>query len=690
MTWTIGSHLAVAVAMGLTAAAAQAGPAPFLEFPLAQDMAGASRADAFVWKLSRGDQTSVVVVRAPEFKPETVATAPDTEGQPIALVAISPDGRYVAWQTAENYGGERTYNPADLLVRPQPTIWLAEAKAGAQARKVGPGVVPAFAPDGRLLYRHGADLHAVDTGDAGAGADKVLIPGGAGLHDVVWLKDGRMAFIQDRGGFAFIGLFRAGDDRIDWLVTGPDELGALRVSPDGARIAYLRSPGIGHDKLPDLTASRPVSVDVVDLATRKTRMIWSSAGPAYGTALQDAESALRWDGDDHVLVYAEIDGWARLWSLALGGGAPVAVTPAGCETAESREVGPGRLLVIDNCADLNSRELVDHDLRAGRATRISGQDLVLASLATSGGRYAGFLGGDADTPPLPRVLDLTTGKVIWRQTGADLGWTWRARSPAPVAVTFQAADGVTVRGQLFAARGKGPHPALIYVHGGPPRQMFPAFHYSAYYAGDFAANRALADQGFVVLSVNYRSGIGYGQAFRDDPKRGWRGASEYGDVLAGGQYLTAWTDVDPKRIGIWGGSYGGLLTAQALARNSDLFKAGFAIHGVFDWSWTSDKPGALNASRAFGVNDADRPLAFRSSPVGAIDGWRSPVFLFHGDDDANVDVRETVDLVQRLRAHDVEVRTVIVPGEAHDFVRHATWEMLWGDLSAWFNEKLGR
>lgn len=689
----MGFNIAIAVGAAVLAAAgpSQAAPAaPFLEFPLAEGLTGAAEAEVFVWKLSRGSASSVVVARAPDFKPQIVASATDADGQPIASATISPDGRFAAWQTAESYGGERTYNPANLLVKPQPTIWVAEAKAGAQPRKVGPGVAPAFAPDGRLLYRHAGDLRAIDPTDPTSAADKVLVPGGAGLHDIAWLKDGRMVFVQDRGGYAFIGLLKAGQDRIDWLVTGPDELASPQVSPDETRIAYVRSPGIGHDKLPDLTESRPLSVDVVDLNTRKVRTLWSSPGPAFGTALQDPESALRWDGNDHLVVYAEVDGWARLWSLPLTGAPPSPITPKACETAESRTAGPRRLFVIDNCQDLNRRELVDYDLTTGQGRVVAGGDVVAASLTTAKGRYIGFLGGDADTPPLPRIMDLASGKIVWRQTGEALGWTWRARSKAPQVVEFTAADGVKVRGQLFLPATPGPHPALVYVHGGPPRQMFPAFHYSPYYAGDFATNRALADLGFVVLSVNYRSGIGYGQAFRDDPKRGWRGASEYGDVLAGGRVLAARPDVDPKRVGIWGGSYGGLLTAQALARNSEVFAAGFAIHGVFDWSWPSDKPGALNASRAFGVNDADRPLAFKSSPVGAIDTWRSPVFLFHGDDDANVDVRETVDLVQRLRARNVEVRTVIVPGEAHDFVRHATWERLWGDLSTWFQEKLGR
>jgi dipeptidyl aminopeptidase/acylaminoacyl peptidase len=222
--------------------------------------------------------------------------------------------------------------------------------------------------------------------------------------------------------------------------------------------------------------------------------------------------------------------------------------------------------------------------------------------------------------------------------------------------------------------------------------MFPSFHYMGYYASDYAANRALADRGYVVLSINYRSGIGYGRDYREDPGRSWRGASEYRDVVAGGRFLQARSEVDPQRIGIWGGSYGGLLTGQALARNSDIFKAGVAIHGVYDWSWPSAKPGHLNPSGFFGVSptdEAQKALALKSSPEGAIDGWHSPVLFFHGDQDMNVDVLESVDMARKLRDRGVEVRTTIVPGEAHDFVRHSSWKQLWAESSAFFAEKLG-
>ena len=237
-------------------------------------------------------------------------------------------------------------------------------------------------------------------------------------------------------------------------------------------------------------------------------------------------------------------------------------------------------------------------------------------------------------------------------------------------MTFKAADGWEIHGQLFLPPGQtgARRPAVIFVHGGPSRQMLPGWHYMYYYHNAYGFNQYLASRGYVVLSVNYRSGIGYGRAFRQAPKRGPRGASEYQDVVAGAQYLRARSDVDPARLGIWGGSYGGYLTAMALARNSDLFAAGVDLHGVHDWSAFRRGEGPGGPGRS-----VDTELARESSPVAAVASWRSPVLFIHGDDDRNVAFSQTVDLVGKLREQKVTFEQLIYPDEVHDFLLHRRW-----------------
>jgi dipeptidyl aminopeptidase/acylaminoacyl peptidase len=197
--------------------------------------------------------------------------------------------------------------------------------------------------------------------------------------------------------------------------------------------------------------------------------------------------------------------------------------------------------------------------------------------------------------------------------------------------------------------------------------MVLGFHYMDYYHNAYAMNQYLASRGYVVLSVNYRTGIMYGRHFREPADGGWRGAAEYKDIVAAGRYLQSLPNIDPKRIGLWGGSYGGYLTAMGLSHNSDLFVAGVDLHGVHDWTKQDEFPKDATDY------DAAMKLAFQSSPDAAISTWTSPVLLIQGDDDRNVPFSQTVDLLQRLRAQKVHVEQLIFPDEVHGFLLWKSW-----------------
>ena len=215
--------------------------------------------------------------------------------------------------------------------------------------------------------------------------------------------------------------------------------------------------------------------------------------------------------------------------------------------------------------------------------------------------------------------------------------------------------------------------------------MLLGWHYMAYYHNAYAFNQYLAARGYVVLSVNYRSGIGYGMKFREALNYGAAGASEFNDVLGAGLYLRGRGDVDPRRIGLYGGSYGGYLTALGLARASDLFAAGVNIHGVYDWNVV-----LRNFFPAYDPQ-AQQEIArraFESSPAASVKTWRSPVLVIHGDDDRNVPFRETVRLVEDLRKQKVEVEQLIFPDEVHDFLTHARWLQAYHAAADFFDRRL--
>jgi dipeptidyl aminopeptidase/acylaminoacyl peptidase len=211
------------------------------------------------------------------------------------------------------------------------------------------------------------------------------------------------------------------------------------------------------------------------------------------------------------------------------------------------------------------------------------------------------------------------------------------------------------------------------VHGGPVRQMLLGYHYMHFYHIAYAVNQWLASQGYVVLSVNYRSGIGYGRSFRNAPNTGQRGNSEYQDVETAGKYLQSRADVDSKRVGIWGLSYGGLLTAQALARNSDIFAAGVDLAGV----------------HLYGSSLDPEDVSYKSSAISAIDKWKSPVLLIHGDDDRNVAFQQTTGLVQLLRQRDVYFELIVFPDDTHETLLHKRWLYAFGRMDTFLKKFLG-
>jgi len=263
----------------------------------------------------------------------------------------------------------------------------------------------------------------------------------------------------------------------------------------------------------------------------------------------------------------------------------------------------------------------------------------------------------------------------------------------PGNVSFRASDGVEAHGQLFKpAGGAARKPAVVYVHGGGPRQMLIGWHYRWEYANDYGANQYLASRGFIVLSVDYRLSVGYGQAFQFADNTGARGASEYRDILAAGRYLQARTDVDPNRIGIWGASLGGYLTALALGRNSDVFAAGVDLHGVHDRLPAVNPALMAHAIVGDGITEADLRQAlkveFESSPIAAVSTWKSPVLLIHGDDDRTVEFHQTVDLRRRLEEKGVKVEELVLPDDVHDSLLWRNWKSSITAMARFFEQEL--
>jgi dipeptidyl aminopeptidase/acylaminoacyl peptidase len=391
----------------------------------------------------------------------------------------------------------------------------------------------------------------------------------------------------------------------------------------------------------------------------------------------------------------EKDGWTHLYSVAATGPdkqKAILLTPGEFEV-EHVSLSPdgNQIAYSSNQGDIDRRHIW-RVLPAGGSPPqaiTSGSGIEWSPLVLSGGNVVAFLRSGARKPERAAII---VGSGVAQDLAPNTIPSDFPESALvePQQVILNAADGMKIHGQLFLPpnldRSKR-YPAVLFFHGGSRRQMLLGWHYNYYYRNSYAMNQYLANHGYVVLSVNYRSGIGYGMEFREALNYGATGASEFQDVLGAGLFMRSRAEVDPQRIGLWGGSYGGYLTAMGLSRASDLFAAGVDMHGVHDWNIVIRN--FVPAYDPQAKPDAAR-LAFESSPLSSIKTWRSPVLLIHGDDDRNVPFSETVHLVEALRNQGVEFEQLIFPDEIHDFLTHADWLRAYRASVDFFDKHLKR
>jgi dipeptidyl aminopeptidase/acylaminoacyl peptidase len=403
---------------------------------------------------------------------------------------------------------------------------------------------------------------------------------------------------------------------------------------------------------------------VAEAATGRAREIWRAPKEpprVYTFRNFDLTASGR------ILFTAEREEWNHVFSMPLVGGEPVDLTPGdGFVEHVGLSSDGATLYYSSNLGDLHGRHIWKVPTAGGKPVELlKGKDIGTYPAALGSGNRVAFLYATAALPTSVATVPAAGGKievVAPRELPAEFP---SKDLITPELVIVKAADGLEIPCQLFLPRGAKPgdrRPGVVYTHGGPIRQMLLGWHYMEFYNEAYGINQYFASRGFVVISVNYRSGIAYGRAFREAPNTGMQGAAEYQDVLAAAAYLKGRPEVDPERIGAWGLSYGGLLTAMSLARNSDIFKVGVDMAGVHDWSQM--RRVRLDANRA--------KLARDSSPVGSVATWKSPVLFIHGDDDRNVAFQQTTDIVKRLRAKgEVHIELMIVPDEPHEFLLYA-------------------
>ena len=332
-------------------------------------------------------------------------------------------------------------------------------------------------------------------------------------------------------------------------------------------------------------------------------------------------------------------------------------------------VDRSKIYYTTNISDIDRRHIWELNVQDTTTKQITkGNEIEWSPVITANG--IALLHSSAAKPAWPAIVENGVAHDIAKEFFPN---DFPSDLVQPQSIKIKAADGNEAYGDLFLPpnhKNGEKHPALIFMHGGSRRQMVLGFHYSQYYSSAYALNQYFASKGYVVLSLNYRSGIGYGMEFREALNYGAAGASEVKDLLGAGEYLKSRTDVDGKRIALWGGSYGGYLTAHGLAQASNLFACGVDIHGVHNWN--TEIP-TFAPWYDYAKYPAIAKRAFESSPEYFVKGWKSPVLMIHGDDDRNVPFSESVNMAELLQRQGVHVEQLVLPDEVHGFLLHKNW-----------------
>ncbi|MFN7924983.1 MAG: prolyl oligopeptidase family serine peptidase [Bryobacteraceae bacterium] len=661
------------LAVALAAAAQTKSPTleQLMSGPFPSSLTAAPAGGHVAWVQNAAGVRNIWVASPPDYSAKAITPYKSDDGQEIASLVFSPGGDAIVYVRGgdANRAGEIP-NPMSDPAGAEQAVWVVPT-GGGEPKRIGEGAAPVVSAKGRVAFLQKGQVWSAPLD--GSAKPEHLIKARGVARELRWSPDGsQLAFVSNRGDHAYIGVYSEAAKAVRFLDPSVDSDSDPAWSPDGKQIAFLRMAASKEFVMFGARrTAEPWSIRVADVATGKSQAVFT-ADPGRGSTFYPMEAAnqILWASTGHLVFPWERDGWLHLYSIPVQGGTSARLLTFGDFEVEHVALTPDgkEVLYSANSDDPERRHVYRVAAGGGPVNPItSGKGIEWSPVMTSDGKAVALLRSDARVPARAAILAAFSAPrdlAPFEFPGDALV------EPQPVALT--GADGFKMRGQLFLPAGapQEKKPAMIFFHGGSRRQMLLGWHYLPYYHHTYAMNQYLASRGYVVLSVNYRSGIGYGMEFREALNHGATGASEFNDVMGAGLYLQSRADVDAKRIGLWGGSYGGYLTALGLARASDLFAAGVDIHGVHDWNVVIK---GFRPSYDPRENPDRARVAFESSPMAGVKGWRSPVLLIHGDDDRNVPFSESVTMAEALRKQGVEFEQLVFPDEIHGFLRHSRW-----------------
>ena len=670
-------------------------------YPFPTGLTASSKGARIAWAVNESGKRNVYVAEGPDFQLKKITSYTEDDGQEITGLSVSADGKWVVFVRGGDHGSNwddgLPVNPS-FATQPNKVQVMSVPFAGGEVKSLGEGDEPVISPHSdNVTFIKGGQVQIAPID--GSTPSKNLFTTRGSVDALEWSPDGtKLVFVSHRDDHSLIGVFTEASKPIQWIAPDFSHDLSPRWSPDGKSIVFLRTPGSGG--APDSLLQRrynPWAIWTADVMSGTSKKIWQAPKtPAGSFPSTHGGANLHWAANDQIVFLSYEDGWQHLYAIPASGGKPILLTP-GNFMAEHISLSTDRKWLVfsgntgPDALDLDRRHVARVSVDKSAVEVLTpGTGLEWSPVITGDGKTLVFLSATAQRPPLPAVMTLDGKKSIKLIGESLIPSTFPKNLFTPRKVTFKSSDGITVHADVFEpANAKGKTPAVLYIHGGPPRQMLLGWHYSDYYSNAYALNQYLCSLGFTVLAVNYRLGIGYGFDFHNPKNAGMMGASEYLDVKAAGEWLAAQSTVDASRIGVYGGSYGGFLTAMALARDSKLFAAGVDVHGVHDF--VAARGAAFNPSTRYEkIPDLDQAIevAWKSSPVAYLNTWTSPVLIIHADDDRNVRFNQSTDLVRRLtKKGNVEMETMVIVDDTHHWMKHANELQLDNATAGYFFRK---
>lgn len=646
-------------------------------YPFPSELTASSKGSKIAFAVNRQGIRNIYVAEGPDFSIRKLTNYNADDGQEITGIQISNNGKWVVYVRGGDHGGGGSTiprNPASSITETSVKIFSIPFEGGEPV-ELATGDQPVFSSDDEVSFLRNGQVFTIQPD--GSGKPALLFYTRGRIADFKWSPNGEaMAFSVARGNHSFAGIFRKSSTFIQWIDPQVARDQNLVWSPDGKQLAFVRKFASGG-AVDSLTVRRPDpwTIRIANIDDGSSKEIWASPITLEGsTPSIHGRYNMHWVTKENIVFMSYQDGWPHMYSIGSDGKNFTQLTK-GNFMLEHISVSADRTYLLASAntgteeADIDKRHIVKIDInKGGYKVLTPGAGIETFAVNTGDGKHIAYFSAGVKRPTTLAIMQPDGSKMLL--AGASL---IPANFPTdqlvvPEHVKFKASDGMQVYGQIFyPAKRTAKMPAIVFIHGGPQRQMLTGWHYGDYYANTYALNQYLASKGFVVLSVNYRLGIGYGYDFHRAPDTYYHGAAEYLDIKAAGEWLANKKEIDKSSIGVYGGSYGGFLTALALGKNSDIFAAGVDIHGVHNFNRRLPDLTGEAAPDA----ELSASLIKASAPISYIDSWSSPVLFIHGDDDANVNFNETVDLIRRFEQKGKPYESLIIPDETHHWMKYS-------------------